>query len=142
MPNIPPKHSPSTSEQPRADFNWPPTDDELTQYGIEIVQSEKSGPTRSPFTSSEQPRDDSTWPPTDDELVEYGIEIVQSENRESVFDGTGLETGEAPLADVAFAPSDAARDGIRRGDWAAEMARVQALIEGLTQPLAWRFPES
>jgi hypothetical protein len=142
MPKIPPKRSPSPSEQPNADFNWPPTDDELTQYGIEIVQSEKSGPTRPPFTSSEQPRDDSNWPPTDDELIEYGIEIVQRENSEPVFDGTGLETGEAPLADVALAQSDTAGDGNNGGDWAAEMARVQALIEGLTQPLAWHFPES
>ena len=82
MPHIPPNRSPSASEQPGADVKWPPTDDELTQYGIEIAESKKS----------EQ--------------------------------------------------SDTAREGSGPGKWAAEMVRVQALIERLTDPLEWRTFES
>jgi hypothetical protein len=138
-----PKRSPSTSsKQPCDDFNWPPTDDELSQYGVEIVQGEFSGPKRSLPTSSEQPRDDFNWPSTDDELTQSGIENVQSKKSEPVFDGTGLKTDEPPLANVGSTQSDAARDGNSPGEWTAEMARVQALIEGLTQPLGWRPPES
>jgi hypothetical protein len=136
MPSVPPKHSlPASSEQASADFNWPPTDDELAQYGIEAVESGESAPKRSLPTSSEQPGANFTWPPTDDELAQYGVATIQREPSEPVC----LETGEPPLASVAFEQSDTARDGNGPGEWAAEMARVQALIAALTQPVEWRI---
>ena len=134
-----PKRFPSTSpEQPPDDFHWPPTDDELSQYGIETVQRETSGP-KHPLPTSEQPPDDFNWPPTDDELTRYGIEIVQSERSEPSFEGTGLHAGDPLHANVPLIQSESDPS---LGEWAAEMARVQALIEGLTQPLEWRTSES
>jgi hypothetical protein len=140
MPYIPPKRSlPSPSEQPSANSNWPPTADELAQYGIEAVESDKGPLRRSLPTSSEQPGAAFNWPPTDDELTQYGIETAQDEETEPVFDSTGAKTGEPPLASVALPQSDTAHDGNSPGEWAAEMARLQALIAALTQPVEWRI---
>jgi hypothetical protein len=135
MPYVPPKRSqPTLSEQPSADFDWPPTDDELAQYGSEAVEIE-STPERALPASSEQPSADFNWPPTDHELAQYGVATIQSETSEPVF----LKTGEPPLGSVAFEKSDMARDGNNPGEWAAEIARLQALIAALAQPVEWRI---
>ena len=140
MPHIPPKRSlPTSSQQPSVDLTWPPTDDELAQFGKEAVESDESTLKRSLPSSSEQPGADFNWPPTDDELTQYGIETVQSEHTQPVFDGTGLKTGEPSSANPALSQSDSARDGNSRGEWSAEMARLQALIAALTQPVEWRI---
>ena len=140
MPSIPPTRSLSpSSAQPNPDSSWPPTDDELAQYGIEAVESDESALKRSLPTSSEQPSGAFNWPPTDDELTQYGIETAQDEETEPAFDSTGSKTGEPPLANVALTQSDTARDGNRPGEWAAETARLQALIAALTQPVEWRI---
>ena len=140
MPYIPPKRSLSpSSEQPNADSKWPPTDDELAQYAIEAVESDERALKRSLPTSAEQPGGAFNWPPTDDELTQYGIETAQDEETEPAFDRTGAKTGEPPLASVALPQSDTSRDGNSPGEWAAEMARLQALIAALTQPVEWRI---
>jgi hypothetical protein len=42
-------------------------------------------------------------------------------------------------SDIAVAQNETALDETSAGDWAAEIARLQALIEGLTEKVEWRI---
>jgi hypothetical protein len=94
--------------------------------------------------SYKKPRAEFNWPPTEDELGQYSNTLDQGEIG---FDEAGFDTGDLPVAPAqeersttpaVTGPRDTASEGTRTGEWAAELARLQALIEGLTQKDEWR----
>lgn len=191
---------PNSTQQPRSDFNWPPTDDELAPSGIDNSQSaherlrayfnwppDNAGPpaatAEAPMVTSEEPRSAFNWPPVDD--------VVGSPDVGSVPEASGQAEGSfhwpppdepvhAPIVETTFEPSAAGvdrqpdvsvfvpapieavastevdaptldvaaaevadvgeveLDGITDGQWEVEIARLQALIDGLTEKLEWR----
>jgi hypothetical protein len=137
MSNAPPKRSlPAWSEKPSADFNWPPTDDPLAQYHSEAGHSETifdetgvetaepsvapPSPASAPPASSEPRYAAFDWPP------------VESPTRSDVEDPTPSGIENSATSGIAVAQSETALDGTSAGGLAAEIAHLQALIEGLT----------
>ena len=116
----------SDSSPKHAEFNWPPTDEELAECLY-------SGP-------------------PDEQVAQRGVQVLQ----ETIADGTDfqaepamptgllapLEASAGPLEPEASANTsskswdvefDRPPDGARTSDWAAEITRLQALIEALTE---------
>lgn len=109
MSNAPRKRSrPASSEKPHGDFNWPPTNEELAQYSIETMQRE---------TAFDSPAGDEDPTRSDAEDPKH----------------SGIEDSATP--GTAVSQRQTARDGTSAGETAAEIAHLQALIEGLTQKL-------
>jgi hypothetical protein len=115
----------SSSKPPRVRFNWPPTEDELAEYGAE-------GPQRGP------------------ELAEAGLEAGESVAGDvspatATIDLFPSETSAQPLQalpqDASSSPVAAAVDSSGTDDFADEIALLQALIEELTQKIEWRIPD-
>ena len=52
---------------------------------------------------------------------------------------TRLDAEDPSTSRVAVAQNETALDGTSPGEWVAEIARLQELIEGLTQKLEWRI---
>jgi hypothetical protein len=92
----PKRFVPASSEEKNADFNWPPADEELTQYFTNTPASpvREANPVVPPETLAQSP---------------------------------------------AHAEDPSTLDGARPGEWGAEMARLQELLERLTQKLEWRL---
>ena len=137
MSNAPPKRSlPAWSEKPSADFNWPPTDDPLAQYHSEAGHSEiifdetgvetaepsvaPTSPASAPPASSEPRYAAFDWPP------------VESPTRSDVEDPTPSGIDNSATSGIAVAQSETAPDGTSACGLVAEIAHLQALIEGLT----------
>ena len=114
---------PASSGESDGDFNWPPTDEELVQYGGKTSASQPPAPAFAqavtPPSFSEPPGAEFDWTLQDEGLTRAGAE-----------DPTTLR--------VAVAQNETALDGTSPGEWVAEIARLQELIEGLTQKLEWR----
>lgn len=110
------------------------------------------------------------WPPPDEELAQcFNLAAPEEEIAQGTVecvgetvDAPGLmpETSAGPLAheqvpgaelsgiDDSTPPDNTAatyqppRDRARRGDWVAEIAQLQALIEALTENVEWRIPNA
>ena len=138
MSNAPPKRSlPAWSEKPSADFKGPPTDDPLTQFPSEPGHSETifdetgvetaepsvapTSPASAPPASSEPRYAAFDWPPVD-----------ECPTRSDVEDPTPSGIENSATSGIAVAQSETALDGTSAGGLAAEIAHLQALIEGLT----------
>ena len=134
-----------TSEEPRSAFNWPPVDNVAASPGVGIVP-EPAGEAEGSFN----------WPPPDEPVPAPSVEMtfepsaagVEPRPEDSVFVPAPIDAGaaievDAPTLDVeAAAVADsvvqAELDGITDGQWELEIARLQALIDGLTEKLEWR----
>ena len=121
-PFIPPARS--SSKEPRVRFSWPPTDDELSQYGAEDRQR-------------------------DPDLAEAGLEASEPVTGDvppapvtiDLFPSEASAPALPVLAqEISSPPSAAAVDSSGTGDFADEIAQLQALIDGLTQKVEWRIP--
>ena len=92
-------------------------------------------PKRSLPAWSEKPSADLNWSPTDDALAQYPSEAGQSETtptRSDVEDPTLSGIEDSATSGIAVAQSETALDGTSARGLAAEIAHLQALIEGLT----------
>ena len=96
-----------------------------------------NGPLKRPLLAwSEKPSADFSWPPKDDALAQYPSEAGQSETMptHSEAEDPALSGIEDPATSgVTVAQSGTALDGTSAGGLAAEIAQLQALIEGLTE---------
>ena len=141
----PPKRpSRQPSAEPRVRFNWPPTEDELAQYGAESLR---------PATGFEEAElDAGGLPPIDASPPTDTIGLFPSERRAARLPGFPPEVPPSPsdpgLALIGGPPSTSgiaspnAFDPPGTGDFADEIAHLQALIEGLTRKIDWRIPNA
>jgi hypothetical protein len=104
--------------------------------------------------SSRKSREEFNWPPTEDELGLYANdlgdtlraddaqEVTACDRKEASFDAAPLPTAarDRPLrveqsatSVIADVSNVSTSGGTGSSDWRAEIARVQVLIEGLTQ---------
>ena len=131
----------SAVEKPHPDVNPPPTDEELTEGGIATVQGQTvfsgaAAKRAEPFVAGATLAADAT----------SAVPDASSELWDARFDrppGTEVPTppeaehpeyaGTDGSPEIAVAPNETAIDETSAGDWAAEIARLQALIEGLTE---------
>jgi hypothetical protein len=106
-------------------------------------------PKRPRSSSSATPRSEFNWPPTDDEMQQYESKLGEGESRfdESDFNALDLfateeldtASGVSPEATAtAPAANPSAPDRSGAGEWATEIARLQTLIEDLTENIEWR----
>ena len=194
---------PGSTEQPRSDFNWPPTEEDLAPFGDDNTQTAHerlrayfnwpadddnapAGVEPTPFTSEEL-RSTCDWPPVDEEEAASGIGAVQGASGEAegsfswpppdepvpatvvqeTFEpwpaGAARQSddsfstptplpaaeytafGDAPMLNVEAAEAagvefegEPGLDSISGGPWEVQIARLEALIERLTEKLEWR----
>ena len=130
MSNAPPKHSlPARSENSSEDF-WSSTDDALAQYPSEAGQSDATAeppvaptsPAPAPPASSERRYAASECRPDD-----------ECPTRSDAEDPTLSGIEDSVTSGIAVAQSETAQDGTSAGGLAAEIAHLQALIDGLTR---------
>ena len=126
-------------------FNWPPTEDELAQYGAESPR---------PDTELEEAAFDAGGPPPiDASPATDTIGLFPSEKRAARLPGLpreaspspsdpGLALPGGPPSTPGIVVSPAAFDPPGTGDFADEIAHLQALIDGLTRKIDWRFPNA
>jgi hypothetical protein len=106
-----------------------PTDVEPTQTNIETLQN-----------GAPKPRaDDASWKPADagqavagDDEAVMGAVPTPSEADEPEYVGDSISV-------IAVARSEAAFDGTATGDWAADFARLQAVLEQVSEKIEWRI---
>jgi hypothetical protein len=110
----------ASAEKPGGEFNWPPTDEELAQYGIKAPASRV--PYADPVDLDERPAQSPAHAQSDRTLNDAGP--------------TQLGAEEPSTSLAAVAKNETVLDGASPGEWTAEIARLQGLIEGLTQKLA------
>ena len=116
MSNVEPKRpAPASSKKPRAEFNWPPTEDELEQYGNSVVQDEAWLDEMGLSTA------DLPVAPAIAELSLPSVALIE--------DPADVLSREYMPTPVEAEPTD----GIDASKWTAEIARLQALIDGLTR---------
>ena len=138
MPNRPPKRPlPPSSDEPDAAFNWPPSDAVLAQYGMKIPGLPVADPVMPPETlaQSSAPDVEQAAPPPSFFAPQYAeVEAPMGDEGEI---RPGVEDSSIP--GVAVAQREYAVDADSPGEWAAEIARLQELMDGLTQKLEWRI---
>ena len=154
----------SRAPKPRADFYWPPTEERLaagrhagTNNVVtgEATTDATEGPTVSTPAASNAASlssvsiphsqrssavisHNASWIP-----VDAGQAIVRDD--EAVIDAVPtLSEADAPeyvgdSISALAAQSEAAFDGTGSGDWAADLARLQAAIERVTEKVEWRI---
>lgn len=181
-----------SSEVPRGRFNWPPTEDELSQYGAENprpdTELEEAGleawepppvdASPAPDTIGLYPSETSAArlaafpreasPPSDSRLARLDgpspalLPLPEPEPEPEPFlaassaapeswtpvDGAQVPSDDEDFEDswseatstsgMAVSPPETAGDPPGPGDFAGEIAHLQALIEGLTQKIEWR----
>ena len=162
MSYVPPKRSLSASStKPDAAINWPPTDEELAEYrktvfdAIGVTTGEPPVALASPalHAASVAPSEalaqlpagaiaQEPSPPSSSELryPEFDCPLgAEGPTWSDAEDPTQSGTEDPSLSRIAVAQSKIALGGTSPGEWAAEIARLQALIEGLTQKVEWRI---
>jgi hypothetical protein len=114
MSNPPPKPPlPTPTPKEHAEFNWPPTDEELAQcFNI-------GGP--------------------DEKVAEGAVEREHATVAAQVFEPQPTMAG---ASELMVAETKPALDGTRRGDWTAQIAQLQTLIEALTEEVEWGIPNA
>jgi hypothetical protein len=143
------------SEEPRVRFNWPPTEDELAQYGggnlrpetefeetalqarkARGVDASLATGTAGLFASETEPEPfpapssvPESWTPVDG---------ARTPSDDEDFEHSWVEA--TSISGIAVSPAPTAVDPPGTGDFADEVAYLQALIEGLTQTIEWRLP--
>ncbi len=127
----------SRAPRPRADFNWPPTEEEPAAGGFAGTNSVAAGEGTAAATVPVISRD-ASWIPANigQGSAREDEEAVDAVPTRSVADGPEY-VGDS-ISVIPVAPSEAAFDGIGTGDWAADIARVQAVIERVAEKVEWR----
>ena len=106
---------PEPSGEAEGSFNWPPPDEPVHAPSVQTTfEPSGAGIDRQP--------DDSVF-------VSAPIEAAAS----TEVDDTTLDVAATGVAEV-----DVGLDGLTDGQWEVEIARLQALIDGLTEKLEWR----
>ena len=108
----------SRAVKPRADFNWPPTEERLTAGRHAGTNNVAAGEAGQAIVR-------------DDEAVMDAVPTL-SEADEPEYVGDSVSV-------LAAAQSEAAFDGTGSGDWAADLARLQAAIERVAEKVEWRI---
>jgi hypothetical protein len=180
----------TSSKEPRARFNWPPTEDELAQYGVEgpqtdpefteagfeagepvvgdvppaletvgVFPSETSAPPLPAFPADALSPPPSSWefdvdPPSalftlsePEPFRSASFPPAESwtpgDRAQTLSDGEDSEdfrSDAPPASGIVVSPGATAVDLSGADDFAGEIARVQELIEALTQKIEWRIP--
>lgn len=114
----------SQASRPRADFSWPPTAEQLAAGGFTGTRNvaADASPTRADGGQATV-RDD-------DAVMDSVPTLSQTDARSYVGDS---------MTAIPVALSEAAFDGIGTGDWAADVARLQAALERVTEKVEWRI---
>ena len=134
---------PPSSKEPRARFNWPPTEDDFAEFREERPQ------TRTPvedagIRSDDPPAVDASAPM--DALAGFPSETPGAALPPPIpgdWDGEDLEEGTTAAAStfaIDVSPTADARDVQASADLAVEIAHLQTLIEALTRKIDWRIP--
>ena len=135
MAYTPPKPSLLASpEEPHA-FNWPPTDGQLADnFGTLQRENAYDGtgvktadPSMTPAPASSEPRYAEVDCPPDEGPTQSDSAYPEP-----------CVIEDPPPSSTAVVQVETALDETSAGGWAAEIARLQALIEGLTQKVEWR----
>jgi hypothetical protein len=125
-----PKSSGSNStKKPGSDFSWPPSDEELASSGIDsarIVHERLRAYFNWPADGESPPAANEIELLPDDPPATQPIEVVHS------------NVGDAAATAIAGVEDEPEAEEIITGPWEVEIARLQALIEGLTEKLEWR----
>ena len=141
-----------SSEAPRVRFSWPPTDDELAQYGREDPRSDTES--EEAALEASEPRAEDASPAADTiglfpsetlaaPLPALPREAPPVDGARGASDGGDFEqswSDATSTSGIAVSPGATVVDPPVRGDLADEIANLQTLIEGLTQELEWRRP--
>jgi hypothetical protein len=102
------------SNEPSADFTWPPSSEELARY--RVIDTESSG-----LLDPERDRSLAETVPTPSD-ADHPLYTCIDDSTPSGY---------------AIAHNDPSLEG--KADWAAEIARLQQLIEALTEKFEWRI---
>ena len=162
-----PKSSGSNStEKPGSDFSWPPSDEELASSGIDSPQtvhdrlrayfnwpaddeSPAAGNETAASTSGE-PESRVNWPSPDEGVAPSTaqtsfepwpavIELLPDDPPATQpIEVVHSNVGDAAATAIAGADGEPEAEEIITGPWEVEIARLQALIDGLTEKLEWR----
>ena len=131
------------SEEPRSAFNWPPADEVDASSGVGIIRE----PPREEGSLNWPPGDEPAAAPVVQETFEPWPAGVDRQPDGPVLAATPIEAAEYPgVADsptlevetAEAADVDVELDALTDGQWEVEIARLQTLIEGLTEKLEWR----
>jgi hypothetical protein len=188
---------PGSTPQPRSDFNWPPTDEEVAA-GLDTSRSAHerlrayfnwppddeeppAAAAETPRVTSEEPRSafnglpvdegaspgvgivpepsgeakaSFNWPPPDEPVHEPTVQTtfersgagIDRQPDDSVFASAPIEAAASTEVDdttpdvaaTEVAEVGVGLDGLTDGQWEVEIARLQALLDGLTEKLEWR----
>jgi hypothetical protein len=138
-----------SSEEPRVRFNWPPTEDELAQYAAEGLRPDTEFDAAG-LEGEEPPAGDAS--PATETIGQFLSEraarlpvFPQEASPSPSPSDSGLDLAGAPPAALFTLPEPpraTAVDPSGTGDFADEIAHLQALIEGLTKKIEWRIPGS
>jgi len=152
MTHTPPKRPlSSSSTKPHGDFNWPPTDEELAQCFV-TLQSETApdgtgAKTAEPLEAPISRALDATFvipsetlaQPADPAIVGETALMQADPGRSDEADPKHFYIEDSMMSGSAVAQTENALAETSTGEMAAEIAHLQALIEGLTQKVEWRI---
>ena len=132
---------PPSSKEPRARFNWPPTEDDFAEYREEQPQTGTKVEEAAIQADHPPPAD---GPPPTDALDLFSSEAlgapftVPGEPDAGDFEDWEPEASLPSAIDVS--PTVDARHVEASTGLAAEIAQLQTLIEALTRKIDWRIP--
>jgi hypothetical protein len=126
--SLPKRSSPAPSKTSRAEFNWPPTDEELADCFY-------SGPPREQGAS---PGVEALQETVTDGPTETSLNACETEA--STHSSCTPEDAGSDRLSAAVLAHEAVPDRAGKNQWAAEIAHLQALIEALTEKVEWRIP--
>jgi hypothetical protein len=155
----------SRAPKPRADFNWPPTEERLAagRYagtnnvaaGEGTTDATEGSTVSIPAASNAASLSSVSMPPSQlsSAVISHDASWIQVDagqtiirDDEAVMDAVPtLSEANQPeyigdsISVIAAAQSEAAFDGTGSGDWAADLARLQAAIERVTEKVEWRI---
>jgi hypothetical protein len=130
-------------ERPPVKFNWLPTEEERAQVGVETGHSESMFRGDAAAVETPEPLVGNDLPPAPAFFENVPVESAASPDTETPT--AAAEAEDLVHADVedskmggAAAQSTIEPAEVGEGDWAAEIARLQELMDGLTEKLGWR----
>jgi hypothetical protein len=138
MSNSPSKPSvPTRTQTGDAEFNWPPTDEELAQCFYIAAPDKEVAPGAAECVAidSSTALESSAGP-----LETPPAASTPEQSEVPGADCSGLD--DPTMSDIAAARHEPSLERTTRGDWAAEIAQLQALIEALTENVEWRIPDA
>jgi hypothetical protein len=147
MPKASKRSGSGSKEQSRSDFNWPPTEEELAPSGIDRTPSvhdrlagyfnwpaDNAAPQAPPTPDAEPVMGVGfTWPPPDE-----AVDLPRLESRRPEPEPLPARDESASGLATASADEPTEIEEIFTDQWVVHTARLQSMIEALTEKLEWR----